>query len=127
MTSSQGSPRRVALIDDSVPIRASLRELLEDEGFEIVGEAGNGADGLELIAREQPDAVVLDLAMPGMDGLKVIPKIIEQAPDVKIVVLSLAGRSLQVDALEAGAHAYFGKGEPMQHVVIGLKSLLDVG
>lgn len=85
--------RRVALIDDSVPVRATLRDLLEDEGFEIAGEAANGAEGLELIAREQPDAVVLDLAMPGMDGLKAIPEIRGQSPDVKIVVLSLAGRS----------------------------------
>ena len=120
------SPPRIALVDDSVPIRAALRDLLEDEGFEIAGEAGNGAEGIELITAEQPDAVVLDLAMPGMDGLRAIPRIRELAPEVKIVVLSLAGRSLQSDALEAGAHAYFGKGEPMEHVVIGLKRLLNL-
>ena len=120
------SAPRIALVDDSVPIRATLRSLLEDEGFEIAGEAGNGAEGLELITNEQPDAVVLDLAMPGMDGLKAIPKIRDLAPDVKIVVLSLAGRSMTADALEAGAHAYFGKGEPMEHVVIGLKNLLNL-
>ena len=114
---------RVALVDDSVPVRTALRELLEDEGFEIAGEAGNGADGIELIKNESPDAVVLDLAMPGIDGLKAIPRIREQSPDVKIVVLSLAGRSMEADALEAGAHGYFGKGEPIQHVVIGLKAL----
>lgn len=122
MTERSG-PVRVALVDDSVPVRAALRDLLEEEGFEIAGEAGNGADGLELLKTEQPDAVVLDLAMPGMDGLKAIPLIKAQSPDVKIVVLSLAGRSMQADALEAGAHGYFGKGEPIQHVVIGLKSL----
>lgn len=114
---------RVALVDDSVPVRSALRELLEDEGFEIVGEAGNGRDGLELIKNQSPDAVVLDLAMPGLDGLDSIPKIREQARNVKIVVLSLAGRSIQAEALAAGAHAYFGKGEPIQHVVIGLRSL----
>lgn len=126
MAASQEVPRRIALVDDSVPVRASLRELLEDEGFEIAGEASNGRDALELIGTENPDAVVLDLAMPGMDGLKALPRIRELAPDLKIVVLSLAGRSLQSDALEAGAHAYFGKGEPMSHVVIGLKSLLGI-
>ncbi len=120
----QVAPRRVVLVDDSVPVRTTLRQLLQEEGFEIVWEAGNGAEGLALLAAESPDAVVLDLAMPGLDGLKAIPRIREQAPDVKIVVMSLAGRSMQADALEAGAHAYFGKAEPLQHVVLGLKSLL---
>lgn len=69
---------RIALVDDSVPVRTALRELLEDEGFEIAGEAGDGRQGLELIGNESPDGVVLDLAMPGLDGLDAIPKIREQ-------------------------------------------------
>lgn len=126
MNDPRNRPPRIALVDDSVPLRATLRQLLEEEGFVIVGEAGNGADGLALIEAESPDAVVLDLAMPGLDGLQTIPKLRELTPEVKIVVLSLAGRSLQADALLAGAHAYFGKGEPMQHVVLGLKALLGM-
>ena len=104
-----------------------LRQLLQDEGFEVVGEAGEGAAGLALVATEAPDAVVLDLAMPGLDGLKTIPKLREQYPNVKIIVLSLAGRSMQADALEAGAHGYFGKNEPLQHVVLGLRNILQEG
>ncbi len=121
----QERPLKVALVDDSVPLRTALRDLLEDEGFQIVGEAGNGADGMELVKTHSPDAVVLDLAMPGVDGLSAIPRIRQESPDVKIVVLSLAGRSMEADALEAGAHGYFGKGEPIQHVVIGLKTLFN--
>lgn len=124
MTHVEGRPGRIALIDDSVPIRATLRQLLQDEGFEVVGEAGDGLAGLALVAAESPDAVVLDLAMPGLDGLRTIPRLRKQSPDVKIIVLSLAGRSLEADALLAGADGYFGKGEPLQHVVIGLKNLL---
>lgn len=124
MAAEQDGPIRVAIVDDSVAVREMMRTTLEEEGgFSIVGEAANGLDGLELIESEKPDAVLLDLAMPGFDGLKTIPKIRESAPDVKIVVLSLAGRSLAADALEAGAHAYFGKSEPLSHVVIGLKNL----
>ena len=115
---------RVALVDDSVPVRAALRELLEDDGeFDVIGEASNGLDGLELITSQNPDAVVLDLAMPGLDGLDAIPRITASAPDVKIVVLSLAGRSMQADAIALGAHAYFGKNEPIEHVLIALKAL----
>ena len=127
MTDPEVGPRRIALIDDSVPVRATLRELLEDEGFEVVGDAGDGAAGLALVAAESPDAVVLDLAMPGLDGLKTIPRLRELAPDLKIIVLSLAGRSMEADALQAGAHGYFGKGEPLQHVVLGLKAILHGG
>ena len=124
MTDPQASPHRIALIDDSVPVRATLRQLLEDEGFEVVGEAGDGAAGLALVAAESPDAAILDLAMPGLDGLQTIPLLRELAPDLKIIVLSLAGRSMEADALQAGAHGYFGKSEPLQHVVLGLKSIL---
>lgn len=127
MTDPQIGRRRIALIDDSVPVRAALRLLLEDEGFEIVGEAGDGYAGLALVAKESPDAVVLDLAMPGLDGLKTIPKLRKLAPDLKIIVLSLAGRSMEADALLAGAHGYFGKGEPLQHVALGLKAILREG
>ena len=124
MAAEHAGPIRVALVDDSVAVREMMRMTLEDEGgFTVVGEASNGLDGLELIAAEKPDAVLLDLAMPGMDGLRTIPKIREAAPEVKIVVLSLAGRSLAADALEAGADAYFGKAEPISHVVIGLQNL----
>lgn len=119
-----GERIRVALIDDSVPVRAALREILEDDGeFEIVGEASNGLDGLELIASQQPEAAVLDLAMPGLDGLDALPRIRDVAPEVKVIVLSLAGRSMQAEALEQGADAYFGKNEPIEYVVVALKSL----
>lgn len=119
-----GERIRVALIDDSVPVRAALREILEDDGaFEVVVEASNGLDGLDLITSQSPDAAVLDLAMPGLDGLDALPRIRAAAPDVKVVVLSLAGRSMQADALQLGADAYFGKNEPIEHVVIALKNL----
>ena len=115
---------RVALVDDSVPVRAALRELLEDDGaFEVIGEAANGLDGLDLITSQRPDAAILDLAMPGLDGLDALPRIRAAAADVKIVVLSLAGRSMEADALQLGAHAYFGKNEPIEYVLIALKNL----
>jgi YesN/AraC family two-component response regulator len=82
MAAEQGRVIRIALVDDSVAVREMMRTVIEEEGgFAVVGEAANGLDGLELIAAEKPDAVLLDLAMPGFDGLKTIPKLRESTPD----------------------------------------------
>lgn len=116
--------RTVLLVDDSVPVRAALRDALEDHGgFEVVGEAGEGRAALELLASLKPDLVVLDLAMPGLDGLETLPRIREVAPETKVCVLSLAGRSMQAEAMERGAHLYFSKAEPLEIVVAALADL----
>lgn len=113
--------RTVLLVDDSVPVRAALRDALADHGgFEVVGEAGEGRAALELLASLKPDLVVLDLAMPGLDGLETLPQIKDVAPDTKVCVLSLAGRSMQAEAMERGAHLYFSKAEPLEVVVAAL-------
>lgn len=116
--------RTVLLVDDSVPVRAALRDALEDHGgFEVVGEAGEGRAALELLGSLKPDLVVLDLAMPGLDGLETLPQISGIAPETKICVLSLAGRSMQAEAMERGAHLYFSKAEPLEVVVTALADL----
>lgn len=114
---------RVLIVDDSVPFRSALRLSLEDEGFEVVGEAGDGAQALALLEETKPDVMVVDLQMPGMDGLKLIPQIREQAPQMNIGVLTVAGKSLQADAFDLGADAYFRKEEPIDHVTMWLKSV----
>ena len=116
--------RTVLLVDDAVPVRAALRAALADEGgFEVVGEAGEGSAALELLERLKPDLVVLDLAMPGLDGLETLPRISDVSPDTKICVFSLAGRSMQAEAMERGAHLYFSKAEPLEIVVTALAGL----
>lgn len=116
--------KTVVLVDDAVPVRAALRDALADHGgFEIVGEAGEGRAALELLRETTPDLVVLDLAMPGLDGLETLPQIAEASPSTKICVLSLAGRSMQAEAMERGAHVYFSKAEPLEVVVAALARL----
>jgi DNA-binding NarL/FixJ family response regulator len=114
----------VMLVDDSVPVRAALRDALSDHGgFEVVGEAGDGAAALELLSQLQPDVIVLDLAMPGLDGLETLPRIKDVSPATKICVLSLAGRSMQAEAMERGAHLYFSKAEPLEVVAKALAGI----
>jgi YesN/AraC family two-component response regulator len=84
---------------------------LTDSRLEVVGEATNGSEAVELAAAEQPDAVILDLAMPVMDGLQAIPLIKEASPDTKIVVLSgFDADRMAVRALKLGADTYLQKG-----------------
>ena len=113
------APCRVLLADDTPEIRMLVRMALELEGgFEIVGEAGDGAEALHLSDQHQPDAVVLDLAMPVMDGLEAIPAIKRGNPKTKILVLSgFDAPKMMNEAMEAGADAYLEKGEPAHKIV----------
>lgn|SRR5581483_5037898 len=105
---------RVVVIDDEADLRMLMRVMLRADGrFEVVGEAGNGLDGVAAVAALQPDVVVLDLSMPGMDGLTALALIRDAAPDCAVVVCS-AHRDREAQLLAAGADAYVEKlGLPM--------------
>jgi DNA-binding NarL/FixJ family response regulator len=110
-------PIRVFLLDDVPAMRLVLRTVLELDGIEVVGESGDGAAGIDEVARLQPDVVVLDLSMPGIDGLEAIPLIHERAPETRIVVFSGFSRAQMGElALSRKAERYVEKGEPLELV-----------
>lgn len=102
---------RVLIADDAADIRLLLRMYLSNDKLQVVGEATNGREAVDLVGAEKPDAVILDLAMPVMDGLEAIPLIKQASPHTKIVVLSGfdAERTSQ-SALNLGADGYLQKG-----------------
>ena len=107
---------KVLLADDLAQIRAVLRRALEKDGrFEVIGEAENGTEAVQMAWSLRPDALVLDLAMPGMDGMQAIPQILETSPATKIVVLS-GFVEMAPDVLKAGAHGFFEKTAPPQEL-----------
>jgi PAS domain S-box-containing protein/putative nucleotidyltransferase with HDIG domain len=111
-------PIRVLLVDDDASIRMLLRFTLESEGtFEICGEAGDGSEALAMVQAAQPDAVVIDLAMPIMGGLQAIPRIRQLSPATKVVVFT-ASDSPDVlnDAMRSGADVCLGKGASLTEV-----------
>ena len=121
----RGRRIRVLLADDTPEIRRLLRVNLELDGrFQIVGEAGDGAEAVELTRSLRPDVVVLDLAMPLMDGLQAAPSIREYAPAARILVLSGFDHSrMAARAREQGADGYLEKGTAFSEiadVLIGL-------
>lgn len=115
---------RVLLADDLSQIRSVMRRALEADGrFTIIGEAADGAEAVEMACSLRPDALVLDLGMPGMDGMTAIPKILEATPSTKIVVLS-GFIEMAPDVLTAGAHGFFEKTAPPQELAATIAELV---
>lgn len=106
------SDTRVVLVDDAPDVRGVIRALLRrDPNFSVVGEAGDGAQGVEVVRDLRPDLVLLDLAMPVMDGLTALPLMLQASPATRVVVLSAFGTDRTVAAaMDAGATAFIHKG-----------------
>jgi CheY-like chemotaxis protein len=111
--------RRVAIIDDSKDVRLLLDLALTVDGrFEVVGQAENGAVGVELCRNTDPDAIVLDLEMPDMDGITALPLIRAVCPSARILLYSAVDLPSTVQqAYDAGADAYLVKGCSLDDVV----------
>jgi len=104
---------RILLVDDHPLTREALGSLLAQHGFAVVGEAADGAEALERAAELEPDLVLLDLSMPGVDGLTALPGIREAAPDCEVVVLTASGTEENLlAAIRGGAAGYLLKTEP---------------
>jgi DNA-binding NarL/FixJ family response regulator len=118
---------RVFLCDDVPELRALLRYGLEEDAeLSVVGEAGNAADAIAAVGDLQPDVGLLDLSMPGMDGLEAIPRLREISPDTSIVVFSgFAADRMPQPALELGAARYVEKGEPLEAVRATVHEVFD--
>jgi response regulator RpfG family c-di-GMP phosphodiesterase len=116
---------RVMLVDDDASTRMLLRFTLEAQGvFEVVGEAGDGAEALSFVKTEQPDAVVLDLAMPVMSGLQAMPEIRKLSPQTKIVVFSASDPpEVLRKAMRLGADLCLGKGVSLSDVGEALQGI----
>jgi DNA-binding NarL/FixJ family response regulator len=115
---SASRPISVYLVDDVPELRELIRFGMEgDPGFEIVGEAGDGRAAIQGIAETRPEAVLLDLSMPDMDGMEAIPEIRRDDPDVAIIVLSgFSADRMENRAIERGADGYVEKGTPIQEL-----------
>lgn len=101
---------RIVLADDHALFRDSMKSLLEARGLSVIGEAQNGREAVELARRLKPEVVLMDLAMPEMDGLAATKLIAADLPDVKVVVLTASDDDANLfEAIKAGAQGYLLK------------------
>jgi DNA-binding NarL/FixJ family response regulator len=125
MAASTREPRvRAVVIDDTSDIRELLSIVLTRSGMDVVGEAGDGKAGVDVVRLERPDVVLLDLAMPVMDGIEALPLIRELVPDAQIIVLSAFGGAVSEQVLDSGADGYLMKGTPLKEIVAYLEAKL---
>ncbi len=101
---------RILIADDHALFRDSLRSLLESQDIEVVGEAKNGQEAIDLTWESKPDVVLMDLTMPEMDGLEATKRISAELPDVKVIVLTASEEDNNLfEAIKSGAKGYLLK------------------
>ena len=115
---------RILLVDDHPLTRSALAGLLRQHGFDVVGEASDGEEAIEAAARLAPDLILLDLSMPGLDGLSALPRLRAAAPDCEVVVLTASGTEENLlGAIRGGAAGYLLKSEPPERIVDFLRGV----
>src|SRR5437870_1143902 len=115
---------RLLIVDDHPLTRDALASLLAQHGFDVAGQASDGTEAIELAAGLEPDVILLDLSMPGLDGLDALPRLREAAPDCEVVVLTADGTEENLlAAIRGGAAGYLLKSEPPERIVDFLRGV----
>ena len=121
------SKPRVAIVEDHALTRAGLRTSLAGE-FEIAGEAADGITGFDLIAREKPDVAVIDIGLPGIDGIELTQRVRSHVPATRVVIVTMVDLEDQVvAALAAGADAYCLKNAESERIVEAVRIAAEGG
>jgi two-component system, response regulator PdtaR len=107
--SQRTAPRRVVIAEDEAIIRLDLKEILEAEGYDVVGETGRGDEAVELVERVEPDLAILDVKMPGIDGIEAARRITVRNKVAVLILTAFSQRNLIEDARDAGVVAYLVK------------------
>ena len=120
-------PRRILIADDSPLARKTLQDLLQTHGWEVCGQADNGLDAVRMAEELKPDVVILDLAMPSMDGLTAARRISESLPTIPIIMHTLHDLpQLELEAKKNGVRCIVPKSETA-HIISALDELTSAG
>lgn len=117
--------KRILITDDALFMRVTLKNILENNGFEVVGEAANGVESVNLYKRLKPDLVTMDITMPEMDGLTALKEIRAMDPTATVVMCTAMGqKTLVVEAIQAGAKDFIVKPFQPERVIEAMSKLL---
>ncbi len=118
---------RCLVVDDHTVVRQGLDLLFGDlDDLELVGEVTNGEEALEAVERLQPEVVLMDVRLPGIDGVSAVKRIHQSAPGVKFVIFSAYGdKRLLSDAIAAGARGYVMKGSPPEDLLRAIRTVAE--
>ncbi|MCK5599804.1 response regulator [bacterium] len=121
-----GNKLKVLIADDAIFMRTMIRDILEKNGYEVVGEASTGKEAVEKYQRLQPDLVTMDIVMPGMGGIEAVKAIMKIDPNGKILMCSAMGqKALVIEAIQAGAKDFVVKPFQPSSVIEAITRILE--
>lgn len=117
--------KRVLVVDDAAFMRMMIKDILSKNGYEVVGEASDGAQAVERYRELQPDLVTMDITMPEVDGIEALKRIRAQFSDAKVIMCSAMGQqAMVIDAIQAGARDFIVKPFQADRVLESIRKVL---
>lgn len=118
---------RILIVDDAAFMRMMIRDILTKNGFEVVGEAQDGAQAIEKFKEVRPDLITMDITMPEMDGIAALKEIKKIDPSAKVIMCSAMGQqAMVIDAIQAGAKDFIVKPFQSDRVVEAINKTLGI-
>ncbi len=116
---------KVLVVDDASFMRVTIKNILEANGHEMIGEAGDGAEAIEKYESLKPELVILDITMPEMNGIEALKKIKEKDPDAKVIICSAMGyQQMLAQAIECGAEEFIVKPFEASQLVAAIEKVM---
>jgi len=116
---------KVLIVDDAAFMRMMIKDILEKNGYDVIGEASNGLVAVDLYKKEKPDVVTMDITMPDMDGIEAVKQIRAFDPNAKIIMCSAMGQqSMVMDAIKSGAKDFIVKPFQADRVLEAIKKVI---
>jgi len=119
--------KKVLIADDAAFMRMMLKNILAGAGYEVVGEAGNGRESVELFKKLKPDLLISDMVMPEMGGIDSLKEILKEFPTANVIICSAIGQqALVIEAIQAGARDYIVKPFEQANVLETVQKIIGV-